>query len=92
MPSDTAATCRYIDDKELNDELKKAQRWDDPMAAYFMKKHVKESNDDDDYFDDINAKKRPQVQRCPHAALPNRFDIPPARDGTVLVSIMYFTM
>jgi pre-mRNA-splicing factor CWC26 len=33
---------RHADDEEMNEELKGVIRWDDPMAAYMMKKHEEE--------------------------------------------------
>ena len=33
---------RHADDKEMNEELKGVIRWDDPMAAYMMKKQEEE--------------------------------------------------
>ncbi|KIL67630.1 hypothetical protein M378DRAFT_159453 [Amanita muscaria Koide BX008] len=58
----TTAFARYADDKELNEDMKSKELWNDPAAAFLMKKKSK-------------GPKRPEYKGPPPP--PNRFGIKP---------------
>eukprot|EP00300_Choanocystis_sp_HF-7_P007794 c15517_g1_i1.p1 GENE.c15517_g1_i1~~c15517_g1_i1.p1 ORF type:complete len:273 (+),score=47.94 c15517_g1_i1:29-847(+) len=62
---------RYADDEEMNDRLKQAVRWGDPMAAAAAQSQQQSSAKAEGRSSQVKRR------RCPHAAIPNRFGIPP---------------